>query len=299
MAPAEFDWKTFDRSDVINEDNRSKSIALKLKNGSKEGDIAVALMERLPLERDTAFGLLREASQSSEQVFHNDIYYTFMNKQAGFECRLVYPATEAHVAKYTEQERRMVHETPEQHRLITRPFWKALCDSGQIAWVDNILLGKKEADRVLLNTDDIMLLFDTKWTDHDNVQGLYLLGLFKASLLSVRDLDGSSVELLERVRAALQSFFATEPYKFPDGRPVLYENLRIYFHYPPTYPHLHLHVTLITGSAIGNASVGQAILLDDVIENLRLDHLYYMEHRTLTFQMGVGHALFKQLCPDQ
>lgn len=34
----------------------------------------------------------------------------------------VYPATEAHLAKYSQQTSHMIHETPEDYATITKPF---------------------------------------------------------------------------------------------------------------------------------------------------------------------------------
>jgi len=46
-------------------------------------------------------------------------------------------------------------------------------------------------------------------------------------------------------------------------------SVRVYFHYVPSYFHLHVHFTHLNYDAPGTA-VGKAHLLSDVIDNLRL-----------------------------
>lgn len=54
------------------------------------------------------------------------------------KVNLIYPATETHVRKHTDQRFHMVVETPAVYELVTRPFIESL-PVEKIEWVYNIL----------------------------------------------------------------------------------------------------------------------------------------------------------------
>lgn len=292
-------YSQFTLNRVINEDTRIKHVALCL--NSPSGETAVALIERIPFDSTTVFTELLQGEV--ELVNSNDIYQRFLALDRGIECKMIYPATEAHVTKYSEQERRIILETPEMHQKITRPFFESLRRSGQVLWIDNIIADGSEMENRIVDykcpEDGFIILPDYKWTDETNINSLYLLAIpRRKDLWSVRDLSGSTLPLLKSIRSMLKSIFnSTNPkYKFSNGSPVIYEHLRIFFHYPPTFPHLHIHITLAGSTSIqSGAAIGQAILLDEVIDNIENIAPDYYSKRTLSMQFGLEHALYKQL----
>ena len=293
------DLNVFKLERVLNEDSRSKSINLCLQNGEEK---AVALLEKLPFDANSVLAELHGSER--ELIDSNDIYHRLLYRSAGFECKLIYPATSAHIAKYSEQQRKMIIETPEMHQTVTRPFFEELRLAGQVAWIQNILEDKSETERRLFDSkcpeNGFIILPDYKWVDESNVNALYLLVIVRRNdLWSVRDLGANELPLLQAIRQEIKNIFAPSlaRYRFPDGSPVLYEHLRIFFHYPPTYPHLHIHIVLAGSSAMSaGAAVGQAILLDDVIENIQsIDSEYYRSKRNLNMQFGVKHELYERL----
>lgn len=289
------DWSQFNLKAVINEDTRTKHLALHLKSNENSG---VILLNKLPFNPAESLDQLVSGLVS---VDSNDIYHRFIDEAKGVECKLIYPATTAHIKKYSEQSRRVILETPEMHRRITRPHFQSLRESGQIGWIENILADESEMERRLIDTKDtnsgFILLPDYKWTDESNISGLYLLAIpRRTDLWSVRDLDGECLPLLKDIREGIKSVFSLEEanYKYPDGLPVLYNHLRVYFHYPPTYPHLHIHIT--PASSQSACAAGQAILLDEVIDNLEsVASDYYTNKRTISMEFGDQHDLFLKL----
>jgi len=65
--------------------------------------------------------------------------------------------------------------------------------------------------------------------------------------------------------------------------------LRVYFHYQPSYYHLHVHFTAL-GSEVQGSGVERAHLLFDVIQNLRANGQHY-EQRTLCFPLRADAGL--------
>lgn len=301
------DWSKFNLLSIINEDTKSKHLALHLQH-IDTCDNGVVLLNKLPFNPAESFNRLVDGLVA---VDSNDIYHRFINEPAGIECKLIYPATPSHINKYSQQSRRLILETPALHSLVTRPHFEMLRESGQTAWIQNILDDKSEMERRLIDNKieadcdsgrGFVLLPDYKWTDESNISGLYLLAIPRRNdLWSVRDLDGDCLPLLNDIRDGIKSLFPTSSttdfkakYKYPDGTAVLYNHLRIYFHYPPTYSHLHIHIT--HASSQSSCAAGQAILLDEVIDNLEnVSSDYYKCKRSIPMEFGDQNELFLKL----
>jgi m7GpppX diphosphatase len=67
---------------------------------------------------------------------------------------IIYPATDVHIAKHSEQKRRMIAETPEMYSSIVLPYIKTMVGA-RLEWVYNILNHKAEEDRILYENSDI------------------------------------------------------------------------------------------------------------------------------------------------
>lgn len=82
--------------------------------------------------------------------------------------------------------------------------------------------------------------------------------------MSVRDLKPEHLPMLKSIRS--ESLAAIE-LKFGIPR----AQMRAFFHYPPTYWHLHVHFAHANMLSKASCFAGRAILLDDVIANLEED----------------------------
>lgn len=286
-------WEEFKIEKVIKEETRSKHLALHLKH-LKNSSNAIVLLDKTPFNSAESFETILE---ELEAVDTNDIYHRFINHAKGIECKAIYPSTESHLKKYSEQSKRIVLETPEMHSRITRPYYESLRKSGQISWIDNILADQSEMERRIIDKkcplNGFILLPDYKWTDESNLISFYLLVIVRRKdLWSLRDLTADHLPILKDIRKEIEE--SVTRYKYPDGSPLLYNHLRVYFHYPPTYPHLHIHINL--ASAQTSSSVGQAVLLDEVIDNLQnVASAYYRSVRTLVMEFGENHELYMKL----
>ncbi|KAG7278916.1 hypothetical protein CRUP_024925 [Coryphaenoides rupestris] len=224
----------------------------------------------------------------------NDIYSTYHLQPPAhlnvIKTTVVCPATEKHMRKYQAQESFLVEETAEDYLSITLPHIQE--QSFSLQWVFNILEKKAEADRIVYEDPDphvgFVLLPDFKW-DQKQIHDLYLIAIIhQRDLKSLRDLTADHVPLLQNIcnkgkEAILQQY----------GLPA--SKLRVYFHYQPSYYHLHIHFTAL-GSEVPGSGVERAHLLSDVIQNLRADGQHYRK-RTLCFPLRADAGLlgkFKQ-----
>ena len=189
--------------------------------------------------------------------------------------------TDEEIARYTKQPRVEIRETATMYTQVTVP-WVLETQGSRPNWIYNCLMGQNEADSVLYEDDNVMFLPDNKWDSKDTTQ-VYLLALFKdLSLKSVRDFGSQHIDILENVRLATAGVFddkwGMQPCKF-----------RAYFHYHPNYWHVHLHLV-----ALGSSKLTSGILLDDVIEHLKMDGDYY-RNATLTVNLAENSSLYERM----
>lgn len=156
-------------------------------------------------------------------------------------------------------------------------------------WVYNILEHKQEVDRIVFEDpckeNGFILLPDLKW-DGKTVETLYLIAIVhRHNLKSLRSLSGEHLPLLRNIRDKGIAAIANR-YNIPRSQ------LRIYFHYQPSFYHLHVHFTYLKYDAPG-IFCEKSHLLDTVITNLELLPDYY-EKATLSFVIRENDVAFQQ-----
>lgn len=147
---------------------------------------------------------------------------------------------------------------------------------------------KQEAERIIFEDSDpetgFILLPDLKW-DGRNVENLYVLAIpHKHDIKSLRDLNASHLPLLRNIRKR-----ATEAISNKYG--MIETQLRMYFHYQPSFYHLHIHINPIRNDAPG-IWCEKSHMLDTVINNLELLGDYYQK-ATLPFVLYDGNKLLE------
>lgn len=192
--------------------------------------------------------------------------------------RLIYPASDQHIAKYTSGG---VYEVETYKDYLRND------DCLKTSWLDNIVNASRGShsssdarpenaakdttgpaplnEEILFENEHYLFINDHKW-DRKSSDYLYLLVIFKNDKYrSIREVD--DVALLEAAKRDILSVC---------GRyGVSQEDLCLYFHYRPSYFRLHIHVVNISRSLKYLGSVVRDILLDEVIQNLKTDPDYY------------------------
>ena len=127
---------------VLFEDPKAKSIAV-AGQFAGSADTAVIIAEKSPLSSASLSELFCPRSKTSTN-FQNNIYSQIEASCGGSvgDLRLmtVYPATEAHVTKYSQQTIHIIHETPEDYATITKPFIESQSFDIQVYMTYNIML---------------------------------------------------------------------------------------------------------------------------------------------------------------
>ncbi|EPQ29803.1 uncharacterized protein PFL1_02476 [Pseudozyma flocculosa PF-1] len=217
-------------------------------------------------------------------------------RDADVKLTLICPATQTHIDKYSAQRKLMVYETPQMYTDLVLPYIESIPPS-RIQWVYNILEHKKEADTILYEDPDpeagFILLPDLKW-DQKTLSSLYLQAVVhNRKLRSLRDLKMEHVGMLRAIRdratQVARDKYGLAGSEGKDG------TLRCFIHYQPSYYHLHVHILASSYTSHPGSIVGQAHLLEDVIDLLELGVDF--RQRTLGYALGENSKLWDVLRP--
>lgn len=188
---------------VINDNHETKYAAFEGEMEDKEGEkkTAVLVFEKTPFQFDDVVTLLKDNEQQFHLNFVNDVYHTY-NIEArsicnGVKLSMVYPATPLHIKKYAKKDHCFIRETRERYETIVRPH----IEKNQLnpQWVYNILDGKSEQDRIVLQAEDFILLPTWTW-DGKLMELMHVLALVKTrDIHSIRDLRAEHIPLLQSI----------------------------------------------------------------------------------------------------
>jgi len=283
------DFSKFKFRRVLNDNSSKKLIFVEGEFSGSDG-AAVVILEKQPFSVETVPQLFTKDT-SLDKIFQNDIYGNYMATLPPqlnlVKSTIVHPATEKHIKKYMKEKVYIIEETAELYNTVTKPYVESQPTS--IKWVDNILNHVTEQERIVYEDSDedtgFILLPDLKW-DGKTMENLYLVAIIKKhGIKSIRDLNADHIPLLKNIQA--KSLKAIS-----DTYGVDAHSLKVYFHYQPSYYHLHVHFTHLQFDGPG-ASVLGAHLLRTVIENIELSSDYY-KNSTLSFTAKRDTPIYNQ-----
>ncbi|KAJ5990121.1 hypothetical protein N7499_010648 [Penicillium canescens] len=242
---------------------------------------------------------------------NNDIYRWYLasssngtngttNQTADLKLNLIWPCTASHIKKYSDQQLRMVTETPAIYANYVRPYMRAKREEGRLNWVFNILEGRTEQEDVIMRDDGgqnraedaFLMLPDLNW-DRETMGSLHLLALVqRRDIWSLRDLRKGHVPWLKYLRErVLEGTVAMYPGLERD-------QLKLYVHYQPTYYHFHVHVVNVMLEAGTTQSTGKAFGLENLISQLEMmdgDESASMADVDLTYFLGEANELWTDI----
>lgn len=251
-----------------------------------DGSAVLVTVAQSPLAEAALRGLVEQpgaALAACACAQRNGKYAQYVGALAGrVGCTLdvVAPASAADIAKAAPHRLVVLAETPALYERVVAPAIARL-PARDTAWIANIIDAHAGTvgEEVLFENEHAVLLRDTKWpADSTDVRALYCLLIVKrahAHLRSVRDLRGADAAWLaatvDACAAHIHARFGVAPAR-----------CRAFFHYPPSFYHLHIHFVHVDSPANGPSTfAGRAVLVRDVVQNLRLDPDYY-RRATLT-----------------
>ncbi|RAH55663.1 scavenger mRNA decapping enzyme [Aspergillus piperis CBS 112811] len=298
----------FEVSRLLKQDQSGRRIAIL---GTIDNQQGILIAERAAFATETpeALQAFHAAITDVNNLGDNDIYRWYLasshsapgsQQPPDLKINLIWPCTESHIKKYSEQVIRMVTETPEIYRDSIRPYMSAKREEGRLNWVFNILEGRTEQEDVILREkgpDGIeeggfLVLPDLNW-DRKTMGSLHLLALvMRRDIWSLRDLKKKHIPWLKYLRERLlEETVRVYPQLETD-------QLKLYVHYQPTYYHFHVHVVNVMLEAGATQATGKAFGLENIISQLETldgDEETGMADVSLTYFLGEASELWSNV----
>lgn len=272
---------------VLKANNQAKTINVL---AHSETSKAVVVLSKPAFTPDEAQCITEGIGYKWDLVQSNDKYSQYNCTAAGSNANaivadVICPASDKDIIKYGEKKGIVVRETPQMYKTVLDPIITKAVES-DLQWVHNLVAFERPHDikeEILFEDKEFIIVKDTKWNG-DNLKEMYVLAIARSDIgrrvRSVRDLRGSDVPMLRRI--------------LENGRKVIFEKYnmkeseyRVYVHYFPSFWHFHIHfVALGSPNNEGSTVLGRSILLEDIIQNLEMNPLYY-ESATLTITTDV------------
>ena len=239
-----------------------------------------------------------DASPSTLKSNPSDNVGSKMKVPGSFDAELISPASDRQIKRnLPTSSTSLIEETPETYREVVKPYIQSIVDSGSLGWIFNIIQGKKEQERLLLDHESFIINIDTKWRSHpdafktprdewyqhESVVDLYCLGIIKQEgIASLRDLRKNHIPVLKAMKEeglkVIEKVYGIKS-----------DQIRVFVHYHPQFYHFHVHFTRLYNE-IGS-TVERGHLISDIIQNLALDSEYYSK-RTITYKLSVSSPLY-------
>ncbi|CAJ0961057.1 unnamed protein product, partial [Mesorhabditis belari] len=264
--------------EILASDSTFKSLFILLQHSN--GEEGILLMNKSSFQEEPDWISSLCSAASLKEISRNDIFGNYdLHIPPEFNVvtsQLIFPANEKLKAKYRSEEKFVIHETPEDYRTITLGYIEKY--QLNLNWVYNVLNKEAEAERIIYEDPNpengFILSPDIKW-DGKTVETLYVLAIIhRKGVRSVRDLTANDLPLLENIK---EKGLKTIEENYGLRR----DQVRVYFHYQPSFFHLHVHFVNVRYLPAGS-NVLSAIALDDVINNITLLPDFYQK-ATLTF----------------
>jgi m7GpppX diphosphatase len=204
--------------------------------------------------------------------------YEMKNKTKNFE--LFYPCDkdcfDPDESKYI-----VINETKDDYLKKIKPYIEKIYFENT-KWIYNIFDKKAEQENVIFRNDNFLICKDIGWIN-DSYKDFYILGFPFKNIKNIRDLRNEDVNTLKEMKKQMIVFASN--YDLQEN------NLYFFFHYHPSFYHLHLHCSIITNKELSNKYL-RHYMLDEVIKNLEKESFYYYNN-TLTFEIPDYHIICK------
>ncbi|XP_021957125.1 m7GpppX diphosphatase [Folsomia candida] len=187
----------------------------------------------------------------------------------------------------------LVEETAEVYNKIVKPLVNEVTvdleNQPKYQWIFETVERRLPLEKIIYDDpcpiNGFIMIPNILWDGSD--KNLYLLAIInQRGIKSVRELNETHLPLLKNILSS-GSKIIEEKYGLRRSQ------LRIYFHYQPTYYHLHVHFNPLNYDAPG-IMMEKGHLLQEVISNIEKNSSYYQE-ATLFFRVRRKHELYRRL----
>lgn len=174
-------------------------------------------------------------------------------------------------------------ETSDEYNRLSLPYINSILEKNT-RWINDILFKRSEKNLLLYRNNDFIICKDIIWKSNQSYD-FYILAIPIINLKTIRDLRHEHLPLLKAIKNKI--------IEIATGYKLNPDNLYMFFHYHPSYYHIHLHACVIDHPIL-ETKYYRNYLLDDVISCLEINSNYWKD-ATLKFELLSTSKLFKIL----
>ena len=217
----------------------------------------------------------------------NDFKFDFLSANKinynGKEIDIFYPCEKEHYTKKSKYI--IVNESSLEYNSKILPYIKGIYQDN-VKWIKDILFNNSEEDRVLYRDDKIVLVIDIVCDNIYDVKDFYILAIPLENITSIRDLRKKHIPLLKLMKQKCIDIASN--YNIDANQ------LYFFFHYHPSFYHLHLHCCVINHKEL-STKYFRCKMFETVILNLERNSHFY-KNGNIMFEIPNNHAIAKLLC---
>lgn len=184
---------------------------------------------------------------------------------------------------WIKAELKIITETPDDYNNLSLPYINSILDKNT-KWINDLLFKSAEESKVLYRCDDFVICKDIIWTSNHPLD-FYILAIPTVPLKNIRELTQEHILLLKNIKSKVIDI--AKDYNLNS------DSLYMFFHYHPSYYHIHLHICIIDHFVL-ETKYHRNYLLDDVIKLLEINSNYWKD-ATLKFELLSTSKLYKIL----
>ena len=173
-------------------------------------------------------------------------------------------------------------ETADKYFNNIKPYIESIYDENT-SWIKDIINGKKEQENIIYIDDEMLIL---KELSMNNLKKFYILGFPIKKIYNMREITKKDILILDKLVLKMREI-AEKTYNIPK------ESLYNFFHYHPSFYHLHIHCTFIMNPILSNKFLRHH-LYERVRGNILKDKNYYKK-KSLYFEIPKNHIITKLL----
>lgn len=184
---------------------------------------------------------------------------------------------------WIKAEIKIITETVDNYYKLSLPYINSILDKNT-KWINDLLFKFSEESKILYRCDEFVISKDIIWISN-NPNDFYILAIPTIHLKTIRDLTQEHIPLLKNIKSKV--------IEIANGYKLNADNLYMFFHYHPSYYHIHLHICIIDHPIL-ETKYHRNYLLDNVIELLEINPDYW-KNATLKFELLSTSKLYKIL----
>ena len=215
----------------------------------------------------------------SKTQFDNEDYWTFdiNNKKINVICQ------KDHIKDNPKDKYITITENKDDYNNIILPYINNIYKTNT-KWILDILNKKTEVIKPLLNDANFMIIKDKNYVDN-NKKNFYVLAIPRQDIKTIRDLRAKHIDILLQMRDSC--------IKFASKKCINENELYFFFHYHPSFYHLHLHCCIINHKSL-TSKFFRCKMLDTVLINLKYKSNFYRDSN-IKFEIPEKHIIAKLL----